>query len=60
MWKIFGLVANARMISLIFLLVRHVFGGDEFLVDFFRQARDWHRRSAGGARVGMVCGAGAG
>jgi len=29
------------MISLI-LLLRHVFRGDEFLVVFFRQARDWH------------------
>jgi len=48
------------MISLILLLVRHVFRGDEFLVVFFRQARNWHRKSAGGARVGMVCGAGAG
>jgi len=48
------------MISLILLLVRHVFRGDEFLVVFFRQARDWHRRSAERARVGMVCGAGAG
>jgi len=48
------------MISLILLLVRHVFRGDEFLVVFFRQARDWYRKSAGEARVGMVCGAGAG
>ena len=60
MWKIFGLVANERMISLILLLVRHVFRGDEFFVVFFRQARDWHRKSAGGAWVGMVCGVGAG
>ena len=37
------------MISLISLLVRHVFRGDEFSVVFFRQARDWHRKSAGGA-----------
>ena len=48
------------MISLILLLVRHVFRGDDFLVVFFRQARDWHRKSAGRAWVGMVCGAGAG
>jgi len=48
------------MISLILLLVRHVFRGDHFLVVFFRQARDWHRKSAGGAWVGIVCGAGAG
>jgi len=47
------------LISLILLLVRQVFRGDVF-VSFFRQARDWHRKSAGGALVGMVCGAGAG
>ena len=46
------------MISLILLLVRHVFRGDEFSVVFFRQAWDWHRKSAGRAWVGMVCGAG--
>ena len=42
MWKMFGLVANERndQLSLILLLVRHVFRGDEFLVVFFRQARD--------------------
>jgi len=32
-----------------------MFRGDEFLVFFFRQARDWHRKSAGGALVGIVC-----
>jgi len=48
------------MISVILLLVRHVFRGDEFLLVFFRQARDCHRKSAGRTRVGMVCGAGAG
>ena len=48
------------MISLIFLLVRHVFRGDEILVVFFRQVRDWHIKIAGGARVGMACGVGAG
>ena len=41
--KILVLLPMKRMISLILLLVRHVFRG----------------RSAGGARVGMVCGAGA-
>jgi len=39
----------------ILLLVKHMFRGDEFLVFFFRQARDWHRKSAGGALVGIVC-----
>jgi len=36
------------MISLILLLVTHAFRGDEFLVVFFRQARDWHRKSGTG------------
>ena len=45
------------MISLILLLVRHVF---RVFSIFFRQARDWHRKSAGGARVGMACEAAAG
>jgi len=57
--KILVWLPMKRMISLIFLLVRHVFTGDEFLVVFFRQVRDWLRRCVGGARVGMVCGAGA-
>jgi len=57
--KILVWLPMKRMISLILLLVRHVFTGDEFLVVFFRQVRDWLRRSAGGARVGMVCGEGA-
>ena len=35
------------MFSLILLLVRHVFRGDEFLVVLFRQARDWHRKKCG-------------
>jgi len=33
--------------------------GCEFL-EVFRQVRVWNRKSAGRARVGMVCGAGAG
>ena len=44
------------MISLILLLVRHVFRGDEFLVFFSDRHGDWHRKSAGGARVGIDCG----
>jgi len=48
------------MISLILLLVRHAFRGDEVLVVFFKQAQDWLRKSAGEARVGIVCGVGAG
>ena len=46
------------MFSLILLLVRHVFRGDEFLVVFFRQARDWHRKNAGRAWVGLRGGCG--
>ena len=47
-----------RMSSLILLLVRLVFRRNEFLV-VFRQVRVWDRKSAGRARVVMVCGAGA-
>ena len=51
------------MISLILLLVRHVFRGDEFLVVF--SGAGWHRKSAGGAWDGLrggleVCEVGAG
>jgi len=53
--KIWVWLPMKGMISLILLLVTHVFRGDEFLVVFSDR-----RGIATEKRVGMVCGAGAG